>query len=169
MDAHESLRIQSFLEATQGEAQHVARACGMRDDAIIVRLEPRNVRDWHWNEVSSRSNEQPADPTAVRRTDGKWDVSVPVEARKYQLDERGAETETTLNERIEVGLFAAPPGRDAVDAKDALVIERRPIRSGAQVLEFVTDRRPTHAGIDPYNYYIDRNSADNVRPLAAAQ
>jgi aminopeptidase N len=109
------------------------------------------------------------EPTAVRRADGKWDVRVPVEARKYQHDERGAETETTLNERIEVGLFATPPGREAADAKDALVMERRPIRAGAQVLEFVTDRRPTHAGIDPYNYYIDRNSADNVRPVAASQ
>jgi hypothetical protein len=44
-------------------------------------------------------------------------------------------------------------------------MERRPIRSGAQVLRFVTDRRPTHAGIDPYSYYIDRNSRDNVLPL----
>jgi hypothetical protein len=33
----------------------------------------------------------------------------------------------------------------------------------------VTDRRPTHAGIDPYDYYMDRNSGDNVRPLAAPE
>jgi hypothetical protein len=46
-------------------------------------------------------------------------------------------------------------------------MERRPIRSGAQVLTFTTDRRPTHAGIDPYNYYIDRNSGDNVASLVA--
>ncbi len=46
-------------------------------------------------------------------------------------------------------------------------MERRPVRSGAQVLTFVTDRKPTHAGVDPYNYYIDRNSADNVLRLAA--
>jgi hypothetical protein len=26
-------------------------------------------------------------------------------------------------------------------------------------------RKPTHAGIDPYNYYIDRISGDNVRPV----
>jgi ABC-2 type transport system permease protein len=105
-------------------------------------------------------------PTAVRRADGKWDVTVPVEARKYEVDGRGAETETTFAERIEVGLFTAEPGPDAFDAKDVIVMERRPIRPGAQVLRFVTDRRPTHAGIDPYNYYIDRNSRDNVRRLA---
>jgi aminopeptidase N len=106
------------------------------------------------------------EPTAVRRADGRWDVTVPVEAKKYSVDGRGVETETTLAERIEVGLFTAEPGRDAFDAKHVIVMERRPIRSGAQVLRFVTDRRPTHAGIDPYNYYIDRNSRDNVLRLA---
>ncbi|HYH83291.1 MAG TPA: M1 family aminopeptidase [Longimicrobium sp.] len=107
-----------------------------------------------------------AEPTAVRRADGRWDVTVPVEAKKYAVDRRGGETETTLAERIEVGLFTAEPGSDGFDAKHVIVMERRPIRPGAQVLRFVTDRRPTHAGIDPYNYYIDRNSRDNVRPLA---
>ena len=43
-----------------------------------------------------------------------------------------------------------------------VLLERRPIRSGRPVLRFVTDRKPTHAGIDPYNFYVDRNSADNV-------
>ena len=41
-------------------------------------------------------------------------------------------------------------------------MQRRPIRSGRQVLRFVTDRKPTHAGVDPYNLYIDRIWSDNV-------
>jgi ABC-type transport system involved in multi-copper enzyme maturation permease subunit len=108
-------------------------------------------------------------PTAVRRADGKWDVTVPVQAKKYHVDGRGGETETALAEGIEVGLFSAEPGLDGFGAKHVIVMERRPIRSGAQVLRFVTDRRPTHAGIDPYNYYIDRNSRDNVLRLGNPQ
>ncbi|HKN67035.1 MAG TPA: M1 family aminopeptidase, partial [Gemmatimonadaceae bacterium] len=103
-------------------------------------------------------------PTAVRRPDGKWDVAVPVEAKKHDVDERGAETEQPLSERIEVGLFTAEPG-DVIDAKDVMVMERRPIHSGTQVVRFVTDRRPAYAGIDPYDYYIDRNSRDNIQEL----
>jgi ABC-2 type transport system permease protein len=101
-------------------------------------------------------------PTAVQRADGKWDVSVPVEAKKYSSDERGIETETTLAEHIEVGLFTEHPGVHDFKAKDVIVVERRLIRSGSQVLRFVADRKPTHAGIDPYSFYIDRNSSDNV-------
>jgi hypothetical protein len=48
-------------------------------------------------------------------------------------------------------------------------LEPRPIRSGRQLLRFVTDRRPTHAGVDPYNLYIDRNSGDNVGTVSRSQ
>lgn len=105
-------------------------------------------------------------PTAVRRADGKWDVTVPVEAKKYHVDGRGAEKETTLAERIEIGLFTAEPGRDAFDKSNVVLMERHPIRSGRQVLKFVTGRKPAYAGVDPYNFYIDRSSEDNVLPVS---
>ena len=101
-------------------------------------------------------------PTAVRRADGRWHVTVPVEAKKFYVGGEGAETEAPLDERIEIGLFTAEPGRDAFDRSHVILMERHPIRSGRQVLRFVTDEKPTYAGVDPYNFYIDRNSADNV-------
>lgn len=101
-------------------------------------------------------------PTAVRRADGKWDVTVPVEAKKTYADGKGGETETPLDERIEVGLFMDEPGREAFDANDVVVMERRPVRSGKQVVTFVTAAKPAFAGVDPYNFYIDRDSGDNV-------
>jgi aminopeptidase N len=107
-----------------------------------------------------------AEPRAVKRPDGKWDVSVSVEAKKFYADGKGVEKEAPLAERIEIGLFTAEPGRGSFDRKNVIMMERKPIRSGKQVLKFVTDRKPTHAGVDPYNFYIDRNSADNVVPVA---
>ncbi len=104
-------------------------------------------------------------PTAVRRADGKWDVTVPVEARKVYVTGQAVETETPLAERIEVGLFTAEPGRDAFNKSHVLLMERQPIKSGRQVLKFVTEKKPNYAGVDPYNFYIDRNSADNVLPV----
>jgi ABC-2 type transport system permease protein len=101
-------------------------------------------------------------PTAVQRRDGKWDVTVPVEARKFYVTGEALETETPLNERIEIGLFTAEPGRDAFDQSHVLMMERHPVRSGKQVLKFVSEKRPLFAGVDPYNFYIDRDSANNV-------
>ncbi|HYH06988.1 MAG TPA: M1 family aminopeptidase [Thermoanaerobaculia bacterium] len=101
-------------------------------------------------------------PTAVQRPDGKWDVTLPIEARKFYVSGEAVETETPLAEHIEIGLFTAEPGRLAFDQSHVLLMERRPIRSGRQVLQFVSDRKPLYAGVDPYNFYIDRDSADNV-------
>ena len=104
-------------------------------------------------------------PSAVRRADGQWDVTVPVEAKKFYgttAEGQSGETETPLDERIEIGLFTAEPGRDVFDQSHVILMERHPIRSGRQVLKFVTDRKPLYAGVDPYNFHIDRDSADNV-------
>ena len=103
--------------------------------------------------------------TATRRSDGRWDVAVTVDAHKFYAGGKGSQAEVLLGEAIEVGLFTALPGRGAFDRSNVVVMERRPIRTGRQVLRFVTSRRPTHAGLDPYNFYIDRNSADNVGPV----
>ncbi len=106
--------------------------------------------------------------TTSRRSDGRWDVSMVVEARKLYADGEGAETEAPLEEEFEFGVFTAEPGRGAFSADDVIVMERRPIRSGRQTITLTVDREPEFAGIDPYNKRIDRNSDDNVQAVTAA-
>jgi hypothetical protein len=101
-------------------------------------------------------------PRAARRADGRWDVTVPVAAKKLYVGGDGVETEAPLAERIEVGLFTAEPGGEAFQQSDVILMERQPIRSGNQELKFVTEKKPAFAGVDPYNFYIDRDSQDNV-------
>jgi len=99
---------------------------------------------------------------AALRADGRWQVEMPVTARKLYADGKGRETEVPLSERIEIGLFAAAPGGGPLDRGDVIAMQRRPVRSGRQTLRFVVDRKPLFAGIDPYNLYIDRDAFDNV-------
>lgn len=101
-------------------------------------------------------------PKALKRVDGKWDVTVPVEAKKFYANGKGEEKEAPLSDLIEIGLFTAEPGGGAFDTKEVIRMERQKVRSGKQIFRFVTDKKPTHAGVDPYNFYIDRNSGDNV-------
>jgi ABC-2 type transport system permease protein len=103
--------------------------------------------------------------TSTRRPDGRWDVTVTVDARKLYADGEGIETTSPLNEVFDVGVFTAMPGQGTFDEDDVILLERRPIRSGVQTLRFVTTREPKFAGVDPYNKWIDRNSDDNVRPV----
>jgi aminopeptidase N len=97
-----------------------------------------------------------------KRTDGRWETLLTVEAHKLYADGRGKESEAPMAERADFGAFAAMPGRGAFAAKDVLAMQRMPIRTGTQTVTLVTAARPAFAGADPYNVRIDRNSDDNV-------
>ena len=45
---------------------------------------------------------------------------------------------------------------------------REPVRSGEQKIVVKSKEKPAFAGVDPYNYYIDRNSDDNVKDVTAS-
>ena len=97
-----------------------------------------------------------------QRADGKWVTRITIEAGKFTADGKGIETPAKLSESIEVGAFTARPGTGVFAKADVLAIQRSPIRAGKQLVEIVTAKKPAFAGVDPYNFYIDRNSDDNV-------
>ncbi|MFO6445916.1 M1 family aminopeptidase [Erythrobacter sp. NE805] len=97
--------------------------------------------------------------------DGRWRTRITLEAGKFHADGRGKETPAPLAEDIEVGLFTARPETGAFRKADVLAMQRYPVRGGKQVVEVVTAKQPKFAGIDPYNFFIDRNSDDNLLPV----
>jgi ABC-2 type transport system permease protein len=98
---------------------------------------------------------------------GLWETTISVEAGKYYADAKGNEKVTQLTDKIEIGLFAARPGMGAFGKKDVISIERKPLRGGKQAIVVISKTKPKFAGVDPYNYYIDRNSDDNVVDVTA--
>ena len=44
-------------------------------------------------------------------------------------------------------------------------MKRQPMHDGSQRITLKSSRKPAFAGVDPYNFYVDRNSDDNVRPV----
>jgi hypothetical protein len=106
-----------------------------------------------------------ADAKSVRRPDGRWDVTLEVEARKLHADGKGQETEAPLAETFDVGLFSVEPGREGYDKSSVLLLERLPVRSGRQTLRLVVDQPPKFAGVDPFNKWVDRNSDDNLKEV----
>lgn len=97
-----------------------------------------------------------------RRRDGRWDVTLQVRARKLYADGRGRETEAPMDEAVDVGLFAAEPGKADFGPSKVIFLKKLPVRSGDQVLHLVADRPPRFAGVDPYDKLIDRNADDNT-------
>jgi len=101
--------------------------------------------------------------TARKRPDGRYDLTLTVDARKAYADGQGKETQAPLTyEVFDIGAFNAKPGDKAFVDKDVLYFHRRPLRSGAQTITVIVDKLPKFAGLDPYNKRIDRNSDDNA-------
>lgn len=98
----------------------------------------------------------------TRRTGTGWTTILTVGAQKYYADGKGNETRAKLDEPIEIGLFTARPGLGAFSSKDVIVMGRETLHDGTQKVIVRSKRKPAFAGVDPYNYYIDKNSDDNV-------
>jgi hypothetical protein len=100
---------------------------------------------------------------AQKRADGKYDVTIKVEARKYKADALGNESEVPVNDFIDIGAFAKP----AKDHKygDTLYRQRVHIAQKESTFTFVTDKPPDKAGIDPFALLIDRIPDDNTKTV----
>ncbi|HZJ55214.1 MAG TPA: M1 family aminopeptidase [Myxococcaceae bacterium] len=97
---------------------------------------------------------------ARQRPDGKYDVTLELDARKVQADALGVEHEVPVHDWIPVGVL---------DAKgNALVLEPRRIVGPRSTITLVTDQLPARAGVDPLNELIDRIPEDNLMPVAVS-
>lgn len=100
---------------------------------------------------------------ATKRADGKYEVTIEVETKKFTADEKGNETEVPVNDFIEIGALAKP-GKDQRYGK-VLHRERVAMKSGKGTYRFVVDEEPEKAGIDPMRLLIDRIPDDNVKKV----
>lgn len=103
------------------------------------------------------------DVQSKRRTDGKYNVTFDVVARKFRSDGKGKETETSMDDWIDVGVLGP---KQSNGADKILAMEKKQIHSGKIKFQFVVNEAPSKAGIDPLNKMIDRNPDDNTKSLS---
>jgi ABC-2 type transport system permease protein len=99
--------------------------------------------------------------TSEKTPDGKYKVTLEVQARKMQADGNGAETPMPLADYIEIGVFSGKK-----DEEKPLYLKKEKISEEHRTFVITVDQQPTLAGIDPYNKLIDRNADDNMIDVA---
>jgi ABC-2 type transport system permease protein len=95
--------------------------------------------------------------TSQKTPDGKYRVTLDVQARKVQADGSGAESPIALADYIDIGVFTGKKGEEK-----PLYMKREKISQNRQTFSATVDSQPSRAGIDPYNKLIDRIADDNV-------
>jgi ABC-type transport system involved in multi-copper enzyme maturation permease subunit len=88
------------------------------------------------------------------RSDGKYDVHLTLEAKKFYADNRGQEKPTPVNDWIDVGV------QDA--SGKYLYLQKQKIDKEKTDVTVTVDQPPAKAGIDPVDKLVDRNPDDNV-------
>jgi ABC-2 type transport system permease protein len=86
--------------------------------------------------------------------DGKYQVHIAVEAKKYRADGKGQEHLIPLHDLIDIGVLDG-------DGK-FLYLQKQKIEQEHQDFTVTVDKMPVRAGIDPLIKLIDRNPDDNL-------
>lgn len=106
-----------------------------------------------------------AEAKAVRLADGRFEVTMDIEAVKYEADGAGGQTQVPLDYQIDVGVFTKNLDKTFDGSDHVLFLEKRRINADTLQIILIVDEEPKYVGIDPYNKLIDRNSDDNVKAV----
>ncbi|QQQ02973.1 ABC transporter permease/M1 family aminopeptidase [Lysobacter enzymogenes] len=102
--------------------------------------------------------------SSKKRADGKYEVTMKLQAGKRYADGKGRETPGRMDDWIEVGVFGRGASGKEEDEK-VLYLQRRRVTEGEFSVTAVVDQAPYEVGFDPYNKLIDRVPTDNRRKL----
>jgi hypothetical protein len=151
VDTHDNTRDAEAIDAPYPDTR-------MLVDAIRAQT-PRELQylvDDGFNRIVLYDNK--AISAASQKTgDGKYKVTLEVQARKVQADGNGAETLMPLADYIEIGVFSGKK-----DEEKPLYLKKEKFTEEHRTFVITVDQPPTLAGIDPYNKLIDRISDDNM-------
>ena len=106
--------------------------------------------------------------TARRLPDGRYEVTLDLRAAKLYADGRGKESPATLDDWVEVAVFARGASGEESDEK-VLYLQRHRVTAARTTTTLTVDERPYEAGFDPYNKLVDRVSQDNRRRITFAR
>ncbi|WP_194774660.1 ABC transporter permease/M1 family aminopeptidase [Pararhodonellum marinum] len=93
-----------------------------------------------------------------------YEVTLKTFSEKFSADSLGKQSEIPLNDYVDVGIFAQTDAKKVLG--NPLVYERIKISQAENTFTFTVNEKPHQAGIDPYNYLIDRLPEDNVKRIS---
>ncbi|NVI80502.1 M1 family aminopeptidase [Janthinobacterium sp. BJB401] len=100
-----------------------------------------------------------AGASALRRADGRWDVTLQVQLAKLEADGKGRDTPRVYDEPVDVAVYAdGAPQRLLYRGK-----HRLPGGASSAAVTVTVDAPPGEAVLDPEQLLIERNAVDNRR------
>lgn len=93
--------------------------------------------------------------------DGKYKVKLTVGSTKFRSDSVGKQTKVPVADYIDVGVFA-DENMNGKNREKELILQRIKMDAPEKTFEFIVNKKPVSAGIDPYHKLIDRTPDNNT-------
>jgi aminopeptidase N len=100
-----------------------------------------------------------------RLPDGRFEVTLDLRTAKLYADGTGKESPGTMDDWMDVAVFARGPSGEEADER-VLYLGRHRFDADRTTLTLTVDEQPYEAGVDPYNKLVDRISQDNRRRIS---
>ena len=98
---------------------------------------------------------------ATENLDGTYNLTLEVEAKKVYSDSLGVQTSVPINDWLEIGVFSEVE-KNGISEELPIYVKKVFIADSLSTFSISLDKKPTKAGIDPLNKFIDRDSKDNL-------
>src|SRR6218665_1463995 len=96
-----------------------------------------------------------------KKVGNQYEVTLKTSSEKFRSDSLGKETAIPVSDFIDIAVFGTPKGDEKIGK--ILINKRLKINKKDNTFTFKTKELPYQAGIDPYNYLIDRVPDDNIK------
>ncbi|MAW50649.1 MAG: hypothetical protein CMC41_05930 [Flavobacteriaceae bacterium] len=116
------------------------------------------IDDW-FKEITLYDNRL-TNAVAMELDNGKFKIDIEVEASKIKSDSIGNETNASLNEWIDIGVFSDE------EEENLIFQERVKLTDSLMKFSFILDTLPLKAAIDPRHILIDRVYSDNIKNVS---
>ncbi|MEI7522797.1 MAG: M1 family aminopeptidase [Mariniphaga sp.] len=93
----------------------------------------------------------------------QYEVTFNTTSEKFRSDSLGKENNIPLADYIDIGIFAESKSKKNLG--NPLLIKRMKLTNKENVFTFRVNEKPYQAGIDPYNYLVDRIPDDNLKKV----
>ncbi len=95
----------------------------------------------------------------MKEVEGKYEVTIELEAHKMYADSLGYESEATMHDWVDIGLFADEDEEELITHKRVLMHKKN------LTFTLLTDTKPLKAAIDPRRVLIERVIDDNIKTI----
>lgn len=104
------------------------------------------------------------EPTVKKLDNGQYQVSISVNAKRFEMQENGEIIDIDIDEPIIISLMTKEP-KMVTSNSDLLYHKAHQINKENTQITIIVDELPSHVSIDPYGTRSDENIYDNVIEL----